>query len=372
MTYTVFTRGRSLIYKVNTGSKGDSATIKVGKVSIGTFPKVENVGTSSNAILDFTIPVSTFEGEWFTDEELSDISINPVQNKVITTKINEIDTTLEGKANVSHTHTKSDITDFPNFSNVAYTGRYKDLIGIPEIVNISVDKALSTTSENPVQNKIITNKINEKADLVHYHTRYQITDFPTALPASDVSAWAKAPTKPQYDITEINNVARVAITGNYEDLTNAPSISELVCDDYLSTTSTNPVQNLVITNRINLVSDNLNIKLGQKVDASSLSAVATSGNYNDLINRPPLSDVAYSGSYSDLIDTPVIASAIEDGNQGLVNSSLVYNYVETHTSDVDLNIATESEVLAIIEEATSTYSESLLLAQINEINGENV
>jgi hypothetical protein len=37
----------------------------------------------------------------------------------------------------------------------------------------------------------------------HTHTRAQITDFPTSMPASDVYAWAKAPTKPSYSKGEV-------------------------------------------------------------------------------------------------------------------------------------------------------------------------
>ena len=37
----------------------------------------------------------------------------------------------------------------------------------------------------------------------HTHTKSQITDFPTSMPASDVSAWAKAASKPNYSYSEI-------------------------------------------------------------------------------------------------------------------------------------------------------------------------
>lgn len=38
----------------------------------------------------------------------------------------------------------------------------------------------------------------------HTHTRSQITDFPSSMPASDVYAWAKASTKPSYSWSEIS------------------------------------------------------------------------------------------------------------------------------------------------------------------------
>lgn len=38
---------------------------------------------------------------------------------------------------------------------------------------------------------------------VHTHTKNQITDFPSSMPASDVFAWAKAKTKPTYTKSEV-------------------------------------------------------------------------------------------------------------------------------------------------------------------------
>ena len=44
---------------------------------------------------------------------------------------------------------------------------------------------------------------NGKANASHKHTKSEITDFPTSMPASDVSAWAKADTKPTYTASEV-------------------------------------------------------------------------------------------------------------------------------------------------------------------------
>lgn len=49
----------------------------------------------------------------------------------------------------------------------------------------------------------ITNKPSTFAPGAHKHVKADITDFPTSLPASDVSAWAKADTKPSYAWSEI-------------------------------------------------------------------------------------------------------------------------------------------------------------------------
>lgn len=49
----------------------------------------------------------------------------------------------------------------------------------------------------------ITTLFNGKADSSHKHTKSDITDFPTSMPASDVPDWAKASTKPSYTKSEV-------------------------------------------------------------------------------------------------------------------------------------------------------------------------
>nr|DAK81104.1 MAG TPA: tail repeat-like protein [Caudoviricetes sp.] len=49
----------------------------------------------------------------------------------------------------------------------------------------------------------IDSKLKGKAASTHTHTKSQITDFPTSLPASDVYTWAKASAKPSYSWGEI-------------------------------------------------------------------------------------------------------------------------------------------------------------------------
>lgn len=75
--------------------------------------KLENMESSGGGSVSITV-----------DSELSTTSTNPVENMVITQKINEMDETIQS-------------------------------------LNVEVDSELSTTSTNPVQNKVITQKLNE-------------------------------------------------------------------------------------------------------------------------------------------------------------------------------------------------------------------
>ena len=133
------------------------------------------------------------------DTALSSDSINPVQNKVVTSALN-------GKSNTGHTHSYNDLTDKPTIGNAKITIRQNGtekgsftlnqtspktidltdtiysnattsapglmsaadktkLDGIATgATNITVDSALSSTSTNPVQNKAIYTALSLKAD----------------------------------------------------------------------------------------------------------------------------------------------------------------------------------------------------------------
>lgn len=60
-------------------------------------------------------------------------------------------------------------------------------------------------TESEIDNKIasINSAISGKAASSHKHVKADISDFPTSMPASDVSAWAKAATKPTYTKSEV-------------------------------------------------------------------------------------------------------------------------------------------------------------------------
>lgn len=58
-------------------------------------------------------------------------------------------------------------------------------------------KRIYTTADKPTAGEI------GAAASSHTHTKAQISDFPTSMPASDVYAWAKAPTKPSYSKGEV-------------------------------------------------------------------------------------------------------------------------------------------------------------------------
>ena len=67
----------------------------------------------------------------------------------------------------------------------------------------------SNNSWNTIYPKANWNNMDNKPSTFtpssHTHTKSEISDFPSSMPASDVYAWAKASSKPSYNFSEINN-----------------------------------------------------------------------------------------------------------------------------------------------------------------------
>ena len=80
--------------------------------------------------------------------------------------------------------------------------------------NATAIAALQTKVGDSTVASQISTAIADKADKDHTHTKSEITDFPTSMPASDVSAWAKASTKPTYTYSEVG-AAKSDHTHNY-------------------------------------------------------------------------------------------------------------------------------------------------------------
>lgn len=106
--------------------------------------KVDKINGKSLSTEDYTSAektklsgIETGANKTTVDSSLSSSSTNPVQNKVI-------NTALSGKANTSHNHTVSNITDFPTLATVATSGNYNDLSNKPDL---SQAGAVSITKE---------------------------------------------------------------------------------------------------------------------------------------------------------------------------------------------------------------------------------
>ena len=94
----------------------------------------------------------------------------------------------------------------------------------------------------------------------------------------------------------------------------------------------------------------LQTALNAKANTSDLATVATSGSYNDLTNKPSLATVATSGSYNDLTNKPNLATVATSGSYTDLNNkpttldfiNIVYpvgSYYETSDTTFNPNVS---------------------------------
>ena len=182
----------------NTSIYTSSASIDIGTDDIITFTSTSRPQYRVDENHDL-IAMAFLRDIPTVDTALSSDSINPVQNKVVTSALN-------GKSNTGHTHSYNDLTDKPTIGNAKITIRQNGtekgsftlnqtspktidltdtiysnattsspglmsaadktkLDGIATgATKITVDTALSSTSINPVQNKAIYTALGLKAD----------------------------------------------------------------------------------------------------------------------------------------------------------------------------------------------------------------
>ena len=167
----------------------------------------------------------------------------------------------------------------------------------------------------------------------HKHTKSEITDFPTSMPASDVHAWAKASTKPAYGAAEVGAVP-TSRTVNGKALSSNITLgaSDVGADPSGSATG---------------VQNNLNSHTGNKsnphgVTAAQAGAVPTTRKVN---NKALSADISLGASDVGAVPT-----------SRTVNGKALGGDITLSYSDVGAKSASEKDVL-IAEYGVTTYAE---------------
>ena len=202
-------------------------------------------------------------GKITIDSALSSTSTNPVQNKVIKSA-------LDGKAGSSHDHTISDIT-----------GLYDELTGMTYVTDSSDNSVQLETYGDGNSFSIPTkgyvdSALNGKSDVGHTHKKSEITDLTIPTVNNPTITINQGGTKKgSFTLNQSGNTT-IDLTDNdttYSTATQssnglmsasdkkkldgiAESANKITVDSSLSSTSTNPVQNKVI-----------NSALGKKADS---------------------------------------------------------------------------------------------------------
>ena len=220
------------------------------------------------------------------------------------TKAN-LDTALATKADKSSLASKQDKlvsgTNIKTINSQSLLGSGN--ISIESGTSITVDSALSTTSENPVQNKVITNTLQTKANASDVPTKVSQLENDSKFATQTAVATGLATKADKDSLTSLEGSVSTlettvrnqdksiianaqAIQGKQDKLVSGTNIktinnqsllgsgnisiegggSAIVVDSALSDTSENPVQNKVITTKVN----SLESSLGSKANASDI------------------------------------------------------------------------------------------------------
>jgi len=116
---------------------------------------------------------------------------------------------------------------------------------------------------------------------------------------------------------------------------------------------TNNIKGGYITSTTTISTSDLNARINEIIGTTyakiaDLHNVATTGNYNQLVNRPNLATVATSGDYSDLINRPSYARVASTGS---------YNDL---TDKPDLSARIQSELGDSVDEAILNVKNEIL------------
>ena len=253
-----------------------------------------------------------------------------------------------------------------------YVSSNQFFIGVQRIINLMNGKigdvALNTTDQT------INGAINENVSSIK-ELKNKIDNIQTGggvSPSVDLSEYPKK--------TELSSVAT---SGNYNDLNNKPtipSISGLASEAFVTTK----------INEAKLNGSGSDIDLTPYAKTSELSAVAKSGNYNDLNNTPTipsisglaseafvttkineaklngaeidltpyaktseLSNVAKSGNYNDLNNTPTIPSISGLASEAFVKNAINEAKLNGSGSDIDLSIYAKTSELSNVAKSGS-------------------
>lgn len=168
------------------------------------------------------------------DSEINNTSTNPVQNKVVKAEFDKVKSDLSGKANSSHTHTKSEV-GLGNVDNTADANK-----------NVKYATSAGSAPANG-GNSATVNGHTVKSD-VPANAKFTDTTYNDATTTSSGLMSASDKTT----IENLKNGAVTGIKGNAETEYRTGNVNitaediGMNVDSALSSTSTNPVQNKVV------------------------------------------------------------------------------------------------------------------------------
>ena len=341
------------------------------------------------------------------------------------TKAN-LDTALATKADKSSLASRQDKlvsgTNIKTVNNQSILGSGNISI---ESTSITVDSALSTTSENPVQNKVVTKALQTKANASDIPTKVSQLENDSKFATQTAVATGLATkaakdslTSLESDITNLQTTVgnqdksiianAQAIQGKQDKLVSGTNIktinnqsllgsgnisiegggSTVVVDDALSDTSENPVQNKVITTRVTSIESSLASKANASDIPTKVSQLENDSTYQTKANLDTaLADYAKTSdvnSKNTLQDTAIQnnADAIATINQTLAtkaDTSAIPTKVSqldndsgfATTTDVSATYATKESVTALTAEVANKANASDIPTKTSQLENDS-
>ena len=217
----------------------------------------------------------------------------------------------------------------------------QSVIGEGNIDIVTVDSELSTDSENPVQNRVITNALNEKA------SKTELSNV-----SADKANKADVYTKEEIDYRFTNTQNQIGQVST-ETATNNAEIQTLKTDKQDTLVSGQNIK--TINGNSILGSGNIDITGGGTSNWDDIQGkpqfaeVATSGDYNDLINKPTIPDVSNLATKEEIADMETKSNAAATYATKEEIPSLAGYLTETVASET---YATKSELGNKLDTAT--------------------
>lgn len=238
------------------------------------------------------------KGTMLVDAMFDIYSTNPVQNKVITTRINE------------------------------HAAKFDDIYSkIENIPTITIDAALSTTSTNPVQNKVITAKTQAIEVSVA-----NLTSIVNEIPIITVdTVWNATSNNPASSKAIESTISPIRTTANSANAKAEAAIPKSYIDD---TMPENPVATRVPSTKL----------LGT-VSAVANTAKSTADSAMTAANSA--GSVANAAIPKSWIDSSI--DGTETSNNSVPGSKAIVDYVKTQRSAIDISLNTVTGRLNTIE-----------------------
>lgn len=244
-----------------------------------------------------------------TNVPVTDVEVNGVS--VVTAGVASVD--LTGKSDVGHTHTKTDITDFPSLATVATSGSYSDLSNKPTIPTVT--DTYSGTSSNAMSGKAVKSAIDALDGTISGTAGSGKTLTAFSQTDGKVSATFGSITITKSQVSDFPSLATVATSGSYSDLSNKPTIPTIT--DTYSGTSSNGMSGKAVKSAIDALDGSVSGSAGSGKTLTAFSQTngvvsATFGNI--------------SITKSQVSDFPTIPSKTSDLNN---DSGFITGYTET-------------------------------------------